>query len=87
MASTRDHGLHHKLASRQFSVSQDAACTRGHIAKVITPITKVISTIVGSLYVDNTILLVLKEDTLNKRDLLVEAQAALTDWGDGLIAS
>lgn len=60
---------------------------RGHVAKVITPITKVISTIVGSLYVDDTILFVLREDILTRGDLLNEAQAALTDWGGSLIAS
>lgn len=58
-----------------------------HVATVISPITKLVSSIVGSLYVDDTGLFVLREQIRSKQDLIEAAQSSITDWGEGLIAS
>lgn len=53
---------------------------RGHaVATVISPISKLMSTIVDSLYVDDTVLFVLQEQICSKHDLLVAAQSSITD--------
>jgi hypothetical protein len=57
---------------------------QGHIATVITPITRVVSSIVGFLYVDDTDLYILREEIVSAQDLLIAAQEATDDWCDGL---
>jgi hypothetical protein len=60
---------------------------RGHIATVKTPISSIISTIVGFLYVDDCDLYVMNKLIFTNEDLELRAQESLTDWGRSLMAS
>jgi hypothetical protein len=57
---------------------------QGHVATVETPITRLVSTIIGFLYVDDTDLYILNHDITTSGDLLAAAQSATDDWCDGL---
>ena len=60
---------------------------RGHVATVMSPISKMISKIMGSLFVDDSDLLILDKAIQTPQDLLRAAQASLTDWGSHLMAT
>ena len=60
---------------------------RGHVATVITPITKLISTLVGSMYVDDSDLFTLDASINTDEELWLRTQSSLTDWGHSLLAS
>jgi len=91
MASKRRHGLTQgsraappcwTIVSSLLVAIQRA---RGHVATVVTPISKLITIIVGYLYVDDTDLYVMSTEILCNDDLFRTAQAALDNWGWHLI--
>ena len=58
---------------------------RGHVATVTTPISKIVTIIVGYLYVDDTGLYVMSREILSNDDHFQRAHASLDDWGWHLI--
>jgi hypothetical protein len=61
---------------------------KGHVATVIAPIAKIMTRIVGLLYVDDTDLFVLDRIIVVTREQLQQrSQASLTDWGLALIGT
>jgi hypothetical protein len=58
---------------------------RGHVATVTTPIIKIVSIIIGYLYVDDMDLYIMSREILTNEDLFCQAQASLDDWGWHLI--
>jgi hypothetical protein len=91
MASKRRHGLNQgsraappcwTIVSSLLVAIQRA---QGHVATVVTPISKIITIIVGYLYVDDTDLYVMSREIFTNDELFMKAQAALDDWGWHLI--
>lgn len=91
MSSKRRHGLNQgsraappcwTIVSSLLVAIQRA---RGHVATVTTPISRIITIIVGYLYVDDTDLYVMSREVFTNDELFAKAQAALDDWGWHLI--
>lgn len=57
---------------------------QGHVATVVTPITRVVSSVVGFLYVDDTDLYILSEYITTADQLMTAAQSSTNDWCEGL---
>ena len=60
---------------------------RGHIATITTPISRIISTVMGLLYVDDTDLFIFDAAIEMPHELWLRSQAALSSWGTLLIGT
>ena len=61
--------------------------SRGHVARIMSPISKLVSDIIGALYVDDSDLYTLSRLLQTPRQLVTAAQQSLTDWGNHLLAT